>query len=290
MRTSVIISSLLHVGILFWAFAGFTATREFKANPVQSIPVEILSPGEFTKLKAGDKKEKAEKTEVKKPEPPVKKVNKEKPKKKKAVKKAVNAPAKQEKKEPVVVPKKKKAVEKPKPKPKPKPKVAEKKIKKKVKPKPRVKKATNKNNFDADRIAALLNKIPDAGGNDAQKAPIAPKRQVSRGDPRGRDKTISVSEIDAFRTQISQCWNPPIGGLGADRIVVKVRISLNKDGTLNRPPKVVNSMSSTSFLPAADSATRAIWQCQPYTMFTPERYNVWRDMVLSFDPREMYGG
>ncbi|MGI9378520.1 MAG: hypothetical protein ACR2OW_02630 [Methyloligellaceae bacterium] len=287
MRTSAIISSLLHVGILFWAFAGFSATREFKAKPVQSIPVEILSPGEFTKLKAGDKKEKAEKTEVKKPKPPVKQVKKEKPKKKKAVKKAVAAPPKQEKKEAIAVPKKKTAK---KPKPKPKPKIAEKKVKKKVKPRPQKKKASKKSNFDADKIAALLNKIPDAGGSNAQKAPVAQKRQVSRGDTRGRDKTISVSEIDAFRAQISQCWNPPIGGLGAERIVVKVRISLNKDGTINRSPKVVNSMSSVSFLPAADSATRAIWQCQPYTMFTPERYNVWREMVLSFDPRQMYGG
>ncbi len=256
---------------------------------MQSIPVEILSPGEFTKLKAGDKKEKAEKTEIKKPKPPVKQVKKEKPKKKKAVKKAVTAPPKQEKKEAIAVPKKKTA-KKPKPKPKPKPKIAEKKVKKKVKPRPQKKKASKKSNFDADKIAALLNKIPDAGGSNAQKAPVAQKKQVSRGDPRGRDKTISVSEIDAFRAQISQCWNPPIGGLGAERIVVKVRISLNKDGTINRPPKVVNSMSSVSFLPAADSATRAIWQCQPYTMFTPERYNVWREMVLSFDPRQMYGG
>ena len=39
---------------------------------------------------------------------------------------------------------------------------------------------------------------------------------------------------------------------------------------------------------AADSAVRAVYQCQPYEL-PAEKYAVWRDMILNFDPRQMYG-
>ena len=39
---------------------------------------------------------------------------------------------------------------------------------------------------------------------------------------------------------------------------------------------------------AADSAVRAVYQCQPYEL-PSEKYAVWRDMILNFDPRQMYG-
>jgi hypothetical protein len=34
---------------------------------------------------------------------------------------------------------------------------------------------------------------------------------------------------------------------------------------------------------------RAVMQCQPYRM-PAEKYDQWRDMLLTFDPRQMYGG
>ena len=100
---------------------------------------------------------------------------------------------------------------------------------------------------------------------------------------------MSASEIDYFRSQISRCWTPPVGGLGAEDIVVKLRIELNKDGTLARAPSLANNTSSPFFTAAAESAMRAVLQCQPYTM-PAEKFTQWRDMLLNFDPRRMYGG
>jgi colicin import membrane protein len=99
--------------------------------------------------------------------------------------------------------------------------------------------------------------------------------------------TMSVNEIDALRARIAQCWNPPPGGLGADAIIVKLRLKLNEDGSLIGYPSVANSGSSPFFQAAADSAVRAVFQCQPYTL-PSDKYSVWRDMILTFDPRQMY--
>ena len=38
---------------------------------------------------------------------------------------------------------------------------------------------------------------------------------------------------------------------------------------------------------AADSAVRAVYQCQPYTL-PSDKYALWRDMILNFDPSDMY--
>ncbi len=161
--------------------------------------------------------------------------------------------------------------------------------------------------FDPKQIAALLNRDPTAGQRPQQDGPREPWRKPASlqeqaigaapeerereaaGEPSGRDSRIGASDIDAFRVQISRCWTPPVGGLGGDAIIVKLRIMLNQDGTLNRPPEVANSHNSPFFRPAADSAMRAVFQCQPYRM-PPDKYGQWRDMLLNFDPSRMYGG
>jgi hypothetical protein len=167
--------------------------------------------------------------------------------------------------------------------------------------------AEGRSEFDPDRIAALLNRDPTAGGSAQEDEPREPWRRpstledqangvapdgaerIAYGAREGRDASMSANEIDAFRAQISRCWTPPVGGLGGDAIIVKLRIALNEDGSLTRAPEIYNELASPFFRPAADSAVRAVMQCQPYRM-PPEKYGQWRDMLLTFDPRRMYGG
>ena len=40
----------------------------------------------------------------------------------------------------------------------------------------------------------------------------------------------------------------------------------------------------------AESAKRAILRCQPFNMLKPEHYEQWKDIEITFDPREMFGG
>ena len=100
---------------------------------------------------------------------------------------------------------------------------------------------------------------------------------------------MTRSELDALRSQISRCWNPPIGVADADNLIIRLRLQLNRDGTLSGPPRLANSSPDLLFRIAAESAIRAVRRCQPYEM-PPEKYGLWRDVNVTFDPREMFGG
>jgi hypothetical protein len=43
------------------------------------------------------------------------------------------------------------------------------------------------------------------------------------------------------------------------------------------------------FRSAAENARRAILRCSPFTL-PPNKYEVWRDLTLRFDPSRMFGG
>jgi colicin import membrane protein len=154
--------------------------------------------------------------------------------------------------------------------------------------------AEAKNKLDLDRLSALIDKSEPksapAGGHepDAQtkaKGPVA-------GDRDGRDQTLSATEASflagLMRQAVSRCWNINAGLDGIERIVVKVEVKLTRDGRLIGTPRVVNSIPSPLFRDAADSAVRALVQCEPYSL-PPDKYEGgWEFMVLNFDPSRMF--
>jgi outer membrane biosynthesis protein TonB len=293
-RKSAFISIALHLAILLWAVVLFPAGQALDGPMIQDVPIDILTPSEFTKIKAGMADAKDEAPLAPKPEEPKPQaVSEKEPPKPPDIPAAVPPPPQPQAKAPeppesAPEPKPEKA-EKPKA---PEPKKAEAKPDKPVKETPKPKpapQAEKKHDFNADRIAALLNKIPDAAKQpkSADAPQDTPKKPV-HGQSSGTEKVMSVNEIDALRAKIAQCWSPPPGGLGADAIIVKVRLQLNEDGSLIGYPSVANSGGSPFFQAAADSAVRAVFQCQPYTL-PSEKYSVWRDIILTFDPRQMYG-
>ncbi len=281
MGRSTFISAALHTAILFFALVAFPAAKMDKA-PLIAIPVDLATPSEITKVKAGSADAKDEAPLVGKP----------KEKKPEAVKEA-KKPSEQS------------AELAAKPEPQPKPETAPKAEPQKDAKKPEAKKpdarpvkskaaaaakkpAEKKRDFNTDRIAALLNKIPDAANEPAPVMPSdeAPKQGARTVERHASDPCRSTRSM-RFAARIAQCWSPPPGGLGADQIVVKLRLRLNEDGTLVGYPTVANSGASPFFQAAADSAVRAVYQCQPYTL-PSDKYALWRDMILNFDPSEMY--
>jgi outer membrane biosynthesis protein TonB len=286
MGKSTFISAALHTAILLFALVAFPAAK-MEHMPMVAIPIDVATPSEITKIKAGSKDAKDEDVLTGKKE--------EKPE---AVKEAANKPEPQPEEKP-------KAEQKPEEKPvppkeaAPKPELkkpeAKKPEEKPAKPKqadvapkkPAPPKQDPKRDFNTDRIAALLNKIPDAADAATPVMPSDAAAKKVRGQSNGTEMSMSVNEIDALRARIAQCWSPPPGGLGAEQIVVKLRLKLNEDGTLVGFPTITNSGSSPFFQAAADSAVRAVYQCQPYAL-PAEKYALWRDMILNFDPSDMY--
>jgi len=140
--------------------------------------------------------------------------------------------------------------------------------------------------FDPSKISALLDK------RDPQRQAATGdtiNRTASLGTPTGAAATLSQSDIDALRAQIQACWNPPPGALEARELVVDVRLQLNRDGSVSSEPQVMNRGNHPQFMVAAEAARRAIKRCAPYKM-PVAKYDLWSDVEVRFDPREMYRG
>jgi outer membrane biosynthesis protein TonB len=279
MGRGTFISAALHGAILLWVLVAFPPSNLDKA-PLVAIPIDLASQADVTKVKAGtkdakddgvlsgkpeEKKPEAAK-EAKPPEPTASLDDKAEDKKNKPKDEAAAKPDTQKQDDKTAKDPKQAAADPPK------------------KPKPQAK----RRDFNPDKIAALLNKIPDAADDPKPVMPDdgTPPKKV-KGQTNGTEIAMSVNEIDALRARIADCWTPPPGGLGADQIVVKLRLKLNEDGTLVGYPTVANSGSSPFFQAAADSAVRAVYQCQPYEL-PKAKYALWRDMILNFDPSDMY--
>ena len=295
MKNGLTISVMAHAAVLLWAVVSF-APRTLNAPPQESLPIDIISATEFSQLRAGARN--APKADT--PKPLVEKVAEKKAPDDpiaKLVQKPelitasaqVPPPSADAKPEP-----KSKAAESKDPKPDPKTDAIADVLKKEQKPepkkeaKPQPKKPDRPQpKFDANRIAALLDK------RDPQRVAAAGdvvNHTLAFGARTGDAATLSQSEIDAFRQKLKSCWTPPAGAPNADRIKVPITIRLKLDRTLAAPPEVEMRASDPYTQAMIESAVRAIIQCQPYTMFSVPRYEIWKELPLSFDPVEMFGG
>jgi hypothetical protein len=192
----------------------------------------------------------------------------------------------------------------PKPKPKPEPpkpvaKTVEPAPKPKPRPKPRPKTVAKpkKQSFDADRIAALLDKkikkansTPPRPREEAEKQP--PEKTTRPTPTRVATQPLTLSEKDAIRVQIERCWSVPAGAKDAENLIVRIRIFLNPDGSLRGQPEIVDRARMEQpgeeyFRTAAESARRAVLKCTPLQQLPVTKYERWRDIELTFNPREM---
>lgn len=146
-----------------------------------------------------------------------------------------------------------------------------------------------------ERQAAVINRDPNAGavGGDYDRSkpwrPASSLQDQAMGVPQARGAMNAGTCADLVQARIEQNWDLPLGAQSGENTIVRLRIELNRDGTLLRPPTIMDSSMSPSYQAMADAAVRAALRGQPY-MIPPEQYERCRDMVLRFNPREMYGG
>jgi len=288
----------LHAAVLLWATLSYSG-RAVEAPPPESLPVEFISEKDFTALTKGIKE--APKTE--KPKTLVEKKDEPKPveqPKAKVDKKEVKAAVEKEvEPTPQIKPpeEKKEAKAEPKAEPKIDP-IADKlkaekakehlsEIAPKLPPRRPPRPVERKPKFDADRIAALLNKREPmrtlATGEDLNTAP-------GLGTSSGLAARLSQSELDALRARLMALWNPPVGIKNPEEYVIRIRIRLGRNGRLTAPPQVLSTGHGQLFNSARDSAVRAVFRGQPFDMLKPEHYSMWKDIEVTFDPRDMFRG
>jgi outer membrane biosynthesis protein TonB len=313
MKTGTTISAAAHIGVMLWAVL-ILDVKPLENTGAESIPVDFVSATEFSKMTEGVRN--APKQEA--PKPLVDKLGEKKPVldqvDKLTEKQEVVTPREATPPPPTQEPK----VAEPKPEPAPKPEKTEqknpepkadpiaealKKEEKQKKPedKPTEAKAEAKQvplpqkrppkppqpKFDPAQVAALLDK------RDPQRLAATGdtlNRTASLGVPGANAPELSQSELDALRARLRQLWNPPVGILNAGEMIIRVRMLLRPDGTLARPPEILTRGSGPMFESAKDSAVRAINRGQPFDMLRPQTYETWKDIEVSFDPREMLRG
>jgi colicin import membrane protein len=138
--------------------------------------------------------------------------------------------------------------------------------------------------FNADDIAALLDKQKPSGGG-AKRSQQEAALGGQRNDP---GMKLSQSEMDALRGQIQRCWNVPAGALEAENLKVSIKFSLDRSGAISVQPQIVSGGGSAGVeRAAAESARRAVLQCAPYNL-PAEKYEAWADVIVNFDPSDMF--
>jgi outer membrane biosynthesis protein TonB len=307
---TLIASVALHVLVIGWGLVSFSA-RSLEAPPPESMPVDIISADQLSKITAGLKT-----GEKDKPKPLVEKIADPKPaedavgkitEKKEVVTSAAPEPPPKPVEKPV-----EKKPDPPKPvvenKPKDEPKPSEKKpdppkvdaiaeaLKsentKKPVPKPEAKaappqppKPKQERIFDQSKIAALLDK------RDPTRQSItgaALNSSASLGSTRGTAATLSQSEFDALIARLKGLWNVPAGIEHPEEMVVVVQVRLTPDRRLAAPPQIISRGTSPGYQVAAEAAVRALLQGQPFNMLRAETYDAWKEMEITFDPKMMF--
>jgi len=278
MKNAFITSGALHIVILVIAAIGIPFLAKDEPLIITPISIELVDIADITQTnrRAPPKPEKP--IEIERPQPPQKIEPKPQPipeppapEPEPVIEDVKEQPPEPE---PIIEPKKET------PKPKPKPKEPE---KPKEQPKPK------ENAFDS-----LLKDLTPDEADPAQPTPDKTVEDVIEDTAGGQianlsDK-LSISELDAFKYQLEPCWNVPAGAKFAENLAVEVRVTLLRDGTVNKA-SVLNRArynSDSSFRAAADSALRALRnpRCSPLRL-PPEKYDQWKSIVINFDPKNM---
>lgn len=152
-----------------------------------------------------------------------------------------------------------------------------------AKPKPEPK----KQEFDLSQIDKAIERAEKQKPQENAPPPQASKQTLKGA---GAQSAMTMSEIDALRSQMSKCWNVPVGAPDPAALVLRVRVFFNEDGTVASAPQLVDQgrLGDPYFRAAADAAIRAVHMCGPYNL-PPEKYANWNEIVITFDPREMAG-
>ncbi|MEA2981596.1 MAG: hypothetical protein QOF09_3419 [Alphaproteobacteria bacterium] len=293
MKTGLTISALIHAGLLLWGLISFAA-RPLEAKPNDALPVDIISDKQFSELTKGVKNAPKDKP----PAPLVEKIGDPKPvddsaakvlEKKELIAAKTDAPpppaeapkpaeAKPEKKEPPKIDPIAETLKK---------EEAKKKAEEKAKAKALQQALKQQPQFDPTKIAALLDKREPTRQASAGDE-LSPTPSLGKSD--GRAAQLSQSEIDALRKRLGECWNPPAGATNGGQLKVVLRVLFKPDATVATPPQLVAATASPFGPAMAESAKRAILTCQPFTMLRADHYQQWKDIEITFDPREMFGG
>ncbi len=290
-KHSLTASGVIHLVLLVVFIFGFPRVFERLPEEPNIITFEILPVSEINNVKTEniiakkaveqEKSREVKKSEAAKKESPKpidtkaeeEKVEKEKPKEE--LKDAEKVPEKKEEKkkeDKKPVEEKQDKKEKPKDKPKAKPKVAPK---------------------EEDSIDSILKNLEEESEGDDQKALKKSNKEKQAGTKKARgadyneDSPLSITELMLIKSQVERNWRPPVGTQNLKDVRVILHMTLANDGTVTDvsikdvicPPN-----SDLTCKLTAESAVRAVRQASPIENLPIDRYDLWKEFNMLFDP------
>lgn len=150
-------------------------------------------------------------------------------------------------------------------------------------PKPAEEPAKEQEQFDS-LLRNLMKEEPKSEADTTEGQGQSPSPMASLAD------RMTMSEMEAVKFQLAECWKLQAGARMAEDLVVEIKLTINPDRTV-RDARIVDQIrynQDSFFRAAADSAYRAVFQtaCTPLQL-PPEKYKEWNTMTIRFDPREM---
>lgn len=138
--------------------------------------------------------------------------------------------------------------------------------------------------FNADEIAALLNKQQPANGGakrSAEPAALGGKKTTA-------GSKLSQSELDALRGQIQNNWTIIPGIADSADVRIQVKFELDESGAIVGEPTVTASGGSDSARQVLMSgARRAVLKSSPFKNLPRDKYDAWSEVVVNFDPSDL---
>lgn len=144
--------------------------------------------------------------------------------------------------------------------------------------------SSKESEFNADDVAALLNKQEPSGGG--------AKRSTETASLGGKKTTggekLSQTEMDALRGAIQKNWQIIPGMADAGDVRIRVSMKLDRDGSIIGRPEVEATGGSDGTRRALQGgAYRAIMRSAPFTNLPAEKYDTWSEVIVNFDPSEL---
>jgi hypothetical protein len=138
------------------------------------------------------------------------------------------------------------------------------------------------------RTASIATATPAAPAPVSPPLVSAPAPATPEPEPPRRMTASQEASLDAWmiKTYLA-CWKPAAQPADADPYVARVRLKFKPDGSLLKPPKLVNPPSDPAQKPQAKSVLQAVKACDPLPVPAEYRsfYEQWKTKTIHFDPQ-----
>ncbi|WP_421790371.1 hypothetical protein [Hyphobacterium sp.] len=129
---------------------------------------------------------------------------------------------------------------------------------------------------------------------DSLLADLASTVEEERGSSSSRDdrpaqasyEALGITLADSIRSQAQRCYRSSVDAPNPEQLIVLVRVRLNRDGTLDGQPDVLNrdtieGSGNRFWRVARDRSVAAIIDCAPYRL-PAEYFSIWRRIDVTF--------